>query len=68
MSRGLGEVYKRQGLAFSGPGVFGHRYDNPTATEQTVLGVYRPRLVLSEQDAAGSAEPMGQGTLYYLPE
>ncbi|MBN8230773.1 dihydroneopterin aldolase [Corallococcus macrosporus] len=57
-----------RGLAFPGPGVFGHRYDNPTATEQTVLGVYRPRLVLSEEEAVGSAEPLEPGTLYYLPE
>ncbi|MFP2896299.1 dihydroneopterin aldolase [Corallococcus sp. 4LFB] len=69
---GAGMLLKGQpvgrGLAFSGPGVFGHRYDNPTATEQTVLGVYRPRLVLSEQEAAGSSASVGPGTLYYLPE
>ncbi|NNC19075.1 dihydroneopterin aldolase, partial [Corallococcus exiguus] len=57
-----------RGMAFSGPEVFGHGYDNPTATEQTVLGVYRPRLVLSEGGASGEAAPVGAGTLYYLPE
>ncbi|MBZ4372184.1 dihydroneopterin aldolase [Corallococcus sp. AS-1-6] len=57
-----------RGMAFSGPEVFGHGYDNPTATEQTVLGVYRPRLVLSGAGGAGETAPVGPGRQYYLPE
>ncbi|RKI64160.1 dihydroneopterin aldolase, partial [Corallococcus sp. AB049A] len=57
-----------RGMAFSGSDVFGHGYDNPTATEQTVLGVYRPRLVLSEGGVPGEMAAVGPGRQYYLPE
>lgn len=57
-----------RGMAFQGPGVFAHRYGNPTATEQTVVGVYRPRLVFSEGQGGEAVLPVDPGARYYLPE
>ncbi|WP_420715293.1 dihydroneopterin aldolase [Corallococcus sp. BB11-1] len=58
-----------RGMAFHLPRDRMHRYDNPTTTEQTLLGVYRPRMALAEEGSAeGLEEPPSEGTLYYLPE
>lgn len=38
-----------RGMAFNWPRGFPHRYDNPTATEQTVLCVDRPRFIPSDE-------------------
>ncbi|WP_420714954.1 dihydroneopterin aldolase [Corallococcus sp. bb12-1] len=58
-----------RGMAFHVPRDRMHRYDNPTTTEQTVLGVYRPRLVPQGEGSPDAVEAApGPGTLYYLPE
>lgn len=55
-----------RGMAFHGSRGLAHRYDNPTATEQTVLGVYRPREGAS--DAAERLAPLVPGAQYYPAE
>jgi dihydroneopterin aldolase len=54
-----------RGTAFRGPGGFAHRYYNPEEAEQTVVGVYRPRLAWAGE---GAAEAVAPGTPYFLPE
>ncbi|MFL5346586.1 MAG: dihydroneopterin aldolase [Hyalangium sp.] len=60
-----------RGLAFRWPRGFLHRYDNPTAGEQTVLCVDRPRFVPSDEvETEAPAEGLSpvQGQSYYPPD
>ncbi len=60
-----------RGLAFRWPRGFLHRYDNPSASEQTVLCVDRPRFVPSDEvEAEAPAEGLSpaQGSSYYPPD
>lgn len=60
-----------RGTAFHWPQGLPRRYDNPTDTEQTVLCVARPRMVLSEGLEAGPVVeglPVTPGHAYYPPE
>jgi len=60
-----------RGLAFHWPRGFVHRYDNPSAVEQTVLCVDRPRFIASDEvETEVPAEgllPL-EGRSYYPPE
>lgn len=59
-----------RGTALRWPRHFAHRYDNPTATEQTVLCVDRPRFQPDDEvevePPAGGLEPP-EGRPYYPP-
>ncbi len=60
-----------RGRAFHWPRGFPHRYDNPTATEQTVLCVDRPRFIPSDEvETEAPAEGLVpvEGTDYYPHE
>jgi dihydroneopterin aldolase len=60
-----------RGMAFHWPRGFAHRYDNPSACEQTVLCVDRPRFVPSDEveiDAPAEGLAPAQGRSCYLPE
>jgi dihydroneopterin aldolase len=60
-----------RGMAFRWPHGLAHRYDNPSAGEQTVLCVDRPRFMPSDEVAAeASAEGLlpVQGRSYYPPD
>jgi dihydroneopterin aldolase len=60
-----------RGLAFRWPHGFVHRYDNPSAGEQTVLCVDRPRFMSSDEvETALPAEGLQplEGRSYYPPE
>ncbi|MCP3059146.1 dihydroneopterin aldolase [Myxococcus sp. K38C18041901] len=53
-----------RGMAFHDAQAVARRYDNPSAQEQTVLRVYRPRVMTSEAPWAVAHAALG-GTSYY---
>ncbi len=60
-----------RGTAFRWPRGFAHRYDNPTATEQTVLCVDRPSFIPSDEVETPPPEgglARAEGAAYYPPE
>ncbi|XXF78731.1 dihydroneopterin aldolase [Myxococcaceae bacterium GXIMD 01537] len=60
-----------RGQGFHWPRGFPHRYDNPTATEQTILCVDRPKFIPSDEVLAEEPEGglvPGVATDYYLRE